>query len=58
MILPLLFAFGAMLFWGIGDFLIQRVTRKVGNIEALAWIGIIGTIGLLPFAWKDLGFVF
>ena len=58
MILPLLFAFGAMLFWGIGDFLIQRVTRKVGNIEALAWIGIIGTIGLLPFAWKDLGLVF
>jgi hypothetical protein len=30
-------ALGAMLAWGIGDFLIQRVTRHVGDVEALAW---------------------
>ena len=28
-------AFVAMLCWGFGDFLIQRSTRKVGDIEAL-----------------------
>ncbi|HIH31905.1 TPA: DMT family transporter [Candidatus Woesearchaeota archaeon] len=50
----ILFAFGAMLLWGIGDFLIQRTTRKVGDIQALAWIGIIGSVGLLPFAWNDM----
>jgi uncharacterized membrane protein len=47
-------AFGAMLCWGFGDFLIQRTTRKIGDIEALAWIGIIGSIGLVPFIWRDL----
>lgn len=49
----LLAALGAMFSWGIGDFLIQRVTRKLGDVEALAWIGIIGTLGLLPFVWND-----
>ncbi len=52
--LGILFAFGAMLFWGLGDFLIQRTTRKIGWLEALTWIGIIGSIGLLPFVWKDI----
>lgn len=54
LLFSLLFAFGAMLCWGIGDFLIQRTTRAVGNIEALAWIGIIGSIGLTPFVINDL----
>ncbi len=47
------FAFGAMLCWGIGDFLIQRSTRKVGDLHALTFIGLIGTLGLLPFAIKE-----
>lgn len=51
-------AFGAMLCWGVGDFLIQRSTRKVGDIEALALIGIIGTILLLPFAVQDIPLLF
>lgn len=38
LLFSLLFAFGAILCWGVGDFLIQRNTRAVGNIEALAWI--------------------
>jgi drug/metabolite transporter (DMT)-like permease len=50
----LIFAFAAMLCWGIGDFLIQRSTRKVGDIEALAFIGVIGTLMLFPFVLKDL----
>ena len=50
----ILLAFGAMISWGIGDFLIQKSTRKIGDIESLAWIGIIGSIILLPLALKDL----
>jgi len=50
----ILLAFGAMISWGIGDFLIQKSTRKIGDIESLAWIGIIGSIILLPLVLKDL----
>ncbi len=50
----LVFALAAMLSWGVGDFLIQRATRKVGDLEALTYIGIIGSILLLPFALRDL----
>src|SRR3972149_4886431 len=52
--LIIVFAFLAMLFWGFGDFFIQRSIRKVGNVETLAWIGVIGTIGLFPFVLKDI----
>ncbi|MFH1256626.1 MAG: DMT family transporter [Candidatus Diapherotrites archaeon] len=51
-------AFGAMLCWGIGDFLIQRTTRAVGDIEALAFIGLFGSIGLLPFVLQDFSLLF
>lgn len=51
--LSIIFAFCAMLCWAFGDFLIQRSTRKVGNIEIMAIIGIVGTFGLLPFVWSD-----
>jgi len=47
--LAVLIAFGAMLCWGVGDFLIQKTTRKIGDVETLAWIGIIGSLGLLPW---------
>ena len=52
--IAVLIAFGAMICWGFGDFFIQRVTRKIGDVESLAWIGIIGSIGLLPFVIKDI----
>ncbi len=42
-----------MLCWGFGDFLIQRSTRKIGDWETLFLITLLGTIGLLPFVWKD-----
>ncbi len=47
-------AFLAMVSWGIGDFLIQRCVRKIGVVETLMIIGIVGGIGLLPFVWNDL----
>lgn len=49
----IIFAFGAMLFWGIGDFLIQKTVRKIGEFETLIWINLIGGLGLLPFVIKD-----
>ena len=56
--LSILFAFCAMLFWAFGDFLIQRSTRKIGDLESLAIIGIIGSIMLLPFVFHDLKLIF
>ena len=54
----ILAAFGALFCWGFGDFFIQRTTRKIGNLESLAFIGIIGAIGLLPFVFNDLPLLF
>lgn len=50
----ILAAFGAMLSWGAGDFLIQRSVRRVGRVHALAFIAVTGTILLLPLALQDM----
>ncbi len=52
--IPILAAFAAMVCWGVGDFLIQRLVRKLGEVQTLGIIGIIGSISLLPFIWSDL----
>lgn len=46
----ILFAFGAMLFWGVGDFLLQKMSKKLGSIYALTWIYFVGSLVLLPWA--------
>jgi len=51
-------AFGAMLCWGIGDFFIQRTTRKIGDIETIAFMSAIGAIGLTPFILSDISLLF
>ena len=51
-------AFVAMLCWGIGDFLIQRSTRKIGDFETLLAITGPGALILLPFVWRDIGGLF
>jgi len=51
-------AFGAMLCWGVGDFFIQRTTRKIGDIGAIAFMSLIGALGLLPFVLGDIHFLF
>lgn len=56
--ISILFAFLAMFCWGIGDFLIQRTTRKIGDVEALAAIGIIGSVALFPFIIKNISIIF
>lgn len=47
-------AFVAMLCWGIGDFWIQKSTRKVGDTEALFFITAFGAVVLFPFVYENL----
>lgn len=47
-------AFVAMLCWGIGDFLIQRSTRKLGDWETLFVITAFGSVVLFPFVYAKL----
>lgn len=47
-------AFVAMFAWGIGDFYIQRSTRKVGDWETLFFISLVGAAIVLPFVYKDI----
>lgn len=51
---PFICALGAMLCWGIGDFLIQKTVKKIGALEALFWISFFSSFFLLPWAWRDL----
>jgi len=51
-------AFVAMLCWGVGDFLIQKSTRKVGDIEALFFVTAFGAVVLFPFVYKNIGALF
>jgi len=52
--LIIIFAFAAMILWGISDFFMQKTVRKIGNIQMLAYLGIIGSIVFLPFLIKDI----
>jgi len=42
----------------IGDFLIQRSTRKIGDWETLLVVALAATIFLFPFVYHDLGLIF
>lgn len=54
MSLPILLAFGAMISWGIGDFLIQKSVKKVGWLETMFWLYLGSFVFLLPFIFKYL----
>jgi uncharacterized membrane protein len=54
----IILAIVAMLSWGVGDFLIQKSTRSIGNWETLFIITAFGAIVLLPFVWNDLPTLF
>lgn len=51
-------AFVAMLCFGIGDFFIQRSTRKIGDWETLLVITLFGALVLLPFVYESLPALF
>jgi drug/metabolite transporter (DMT)-like permease len=53
----LFFALIALFSWGIGDFLIQKSTRRFGSWEALFYITAFASIVLLPFVYKDFGYI-
>ncbi|MCL5239358.1 MAG: EamA family transporter [Candidatus Marsarchaeota archaeon] len=48
----------ALVFWGVGDFLIQRTTRRVGDWETLFIISIIGVVIFTPFVYGNIGYLF
>lgn len=54
----ILYALGALLFWAIGDFFIQKTSRKIGVVESLFFIGITGSICFFPFVKNDLSTIF
>lgn len=54
----IILAIVAMLSWGVGDFLIQKSTRSLGNWETLFVITAFGTVVLLPFVWHSLPTLF
>ncbi len=56
--LGILFAIGAMLCWGFGDFLIQRASRKIGIWQTLFFICGAGGIGLFPFVKNEIPALF
>lgn len=53
-----IFAFLALVSWGIGDFLIQRSTRIFGDVRSLFFIDTIGAILLLPFVYPEISATF
>jgi len=57
-VIGVLCAIGAFFAWWIGDFLIQRSTRKIGNRETILVITLSATIFLFPFVYRDLHVVF
>lgn len=54
----ILFAFGALISWGLGDFLIQKSSRAVGIWKTLFFIGISGIIVIFPFIVGELDELF
>jgi len=49
-----LLAFTALCTWGIGDFLIQRSSRRFGSVITLFSITGLAAIVLLPWAWPEI----
>jgi drug/metabolite transporter (DMT)-like permease len=50
----ILAALAALVFWGVGDFLIQNTTRKFGDWEMLFVITLFGAVILSPFVYADV----
>jgi len=49
----IIFATLALFSWGVGDFLIQKSTRRLGDLVALFYVTAFGGLVLLPFVFKD-----
>jgi drug/metabolite transporter (DMT)-like permease len=53
----ILFAFIALICWGVGDFLIQKSSREFGKWVVLFFVGLIAAVALLPFVYQNIGVV-
>jgi len=53
--LGVLAAIGALVGWGVADFLLQRISRKNESVHMLFCSGIVGLCITLPLAWTHLG---
>lgn len=49
----ILLAVGAMVFWGVGDFFIQKSAKKFGDWESFFGIAFIGSLIIFPFIYPD-----
>jgi drug/metabolite transporter (DMT)-like permease len=47
-------ALGSMLGWGIGDFLIQKTSQKIGELETLFYLTFVSSFLFLPFVTPHL----
>jgi drug/metabolite transporter (DMT)-like permease len=54
----LTFAFLALFFWGIGDFLIQKTARVCGDWVGLFSLSAFASVFFLPFVYKDIPYLF
>ncbi|QQS22647.1 DMT family transporter [bacterium] len=52
--LGIIFALVALVSWGLGDFFIQRTSRKTGIVDAMFFIDVVAAVVLLPFIWDEL----
>lgn len=50
----IILAFAAMLCWGIGDFMMQRSTKRFGSWETIFVITFFGMVVLFPFVYKEI----
>ena len=53
--LGIIFSVLAMFGWGLGDFYIQKSTRKVGSTESLFFICLFAALVLMPFSYQGIG---
>lgn len=53
-----IFALIAFISWGVGDFLIQKSTRKFGDWISLFFISATALIAFLPFVYKEIPALF
>ena len=56
--LTIIFALAAMVLWGLGDFLIQKTVKRIGDFQTLLVIDLMAGILLIPFIWRDLSAIF
>jgi|SRR3989344_175333 len=53
--LGILFAVGVLIFWGFGDFFIQKSTRETGVWRTLFFNDLLAVVLIFPFIKNEIG---